>query len=157
LIETFGRLCDLAAGYGLSANLEPMPWVEVSNLAKAMRILDGAARANGGLLVDAIHFFRAGDSPQALAKLPRKFLRYMQLCDARPERPADVQEIIRQARSDRLFPGEGGLDLKGLLGALPAGTPISLEIPVAKNIEPLERARRALAATNAILNVVEVA
>src|SRR5438034_4142705 len=44
---------------------------------------------------------RAGDSPQALAKLPRRFLRYMQLCDARPERPADMQEIIRQARSDR--------------------------------------------------------
>jgi sugar phosphate isomerase/epimerase len=81
----------------------------------------------------------------------------MQLCDARPERPADMQEIIRQARSDRLFPGEGGLDLKGLLGALPAGIPISLEIPVAKKIEPLERARRALAATNAILNVGEVA
>jgi sugar phosphate isomerase/epimerase len=157
LIESFGRLCDLAAGYGLSANLEPMPWVDVSNLAKAMRILDGAARANGGLLVDAIHFFRAGDSPQALAKLPRKFLRYMQLCDARPERPADMQEIIRQARSDRLFPGEGGLDLKGLLGALPAGIPISLEIPVAKKIEPLERARRALAATNAILNAGEAA
>jgi len=157
LIESFGRLCDLAAGYGLSANLEPMPWVDVSNLAKAMRILDGAARANGGLLVDAIHFFRAGDSPQALAKLPRKFLRYVQLCDARPERPADLQEIIRQARSDRLFPGEGGLDLKGLLGALPAGIPISLEIPVAKKIEPLERARRALAATNAILNAGEAA
>ncbi len=134
-----------------------MPWVDVSNIAKAMRILDGAARPNGGLLVDAIHFFRAGDSPQALAKVPRRFLRYMQLCDARPERPADMQEIIRQARSDRLFPGEGGLDLKGLLGALPAGIPISLEIPVAKKIEPLERARRALAATNAILNVGEVA
>jgi sugar phosphate isomerase/epimerase len=155
--DTFGRLCDLAGSYGLSANLEPMPWVDVSNIAKAMRILDGAARANGGLLVDAIHFFRAGDSPQALAKVPRRFLRYMQLCDARAERPSDLQEIIRQARSDRLFPGEGGLDLKGLLGALPAGIPISLEIPVAKKIEPLERARRALAATNAILNVGEVA
>ena len=157
LIDTFGRLCDLAARHGLSANLEPMPWVDVSNIAKAMRILERAARPNGGLLVDAIHFFRAGDSLQALAKVPRRFLRYVQLCDARPERPADMQEIIRQARSDRLFPGEGGLDLKGLLGALPAGIPISLEIPVAKKIEPLERARRALAATNAILSVGEVA
>ena len=155
LIETFGRLCDLAAGYGLSANLEPMPWVDVSNLAKAMRILDGAARENGGLLVDAIHFFRAGDSPQALAKVPRRFLRYMQLCDARPERPADMQEIIRQARSDRLFPGQGGLDLKGLLRALPGEIPISLEIPISKRMEPLERARRALDATRAILTMGE--
>lgn len=151
LIETFGRLCDLAARYGLSANLEPMPWVDVSNVAKAMRILDGAARANGGLLVDAIHFFRAGDKPQALAKVGRQRLRYMQLCDAPPERPSDMQEIIRQARSDRLFPGEGGLDLQGLLSALPAGIPLSLEIPLAKRMDPLERARRALAATKAIL------
>jgi sugar phosphate isomerase/epimerase len=155
LIETFGRLCDLAAGYGLSANLEPMPWVEVSNLAKAMRILDGAARANGGLLVDAIHFFRAGDSLQALAKAPRKLLRYTQLCDARPERPADMQEIIRQARSDRLFPGEGGLDLHGLLAALPAGLPLSLEVPVSRKMQPLERARQALEAARAILTMGE--
>jgi sugar phosphate isomerase/epimerase len=116
-----------------------------------MRILDGAARANGGLLVDAIHFDRAGDTPQALAKVDRRRLRYMQLCDARPERPADTQEIIRQARGDRLFPGEGGLDLKGLLCALPAGIPLSLEIPVAQKLEPLERARRALAATKRLL------
>jgi sugar phosphate isomerase/epimerase len=155
LIETFGRLCDLAAGYGLSANLEPMPWVDVSNLAKAMRILDGAARANGGLLVDAIHFFRAGDSLQALAKVPRKLLRYTQLCDARPERPAHMQEIIRQARSDRLFPGEGGLDLHGLLAALPAGLPLSLEVPVSRKMQPLERARQALEAARAILTMGE--
>jgi sugar phosphate isomerase/epimerase len=155
LIETFVRLCDLAARYGLSANLEPMPWVEVSNLAKAMRIVDGAARANGGVLVDAIHFFRAGDSPQALAKVPRKFLRYMQLCDARAERPSDLQEIIRQARSDRLFPGHGGLDLKGLLRALPSEIPISLEIPISKKMEPLERASQALEAARAILTMGE--
>ena len=59
LIETFGRLCELAGRYGLRANLEPMPWVDVSNIATALRILRSAGRANGGLLVDAIHFFRA--------------------------------------------------------------------------------------------------
>ncbi|HKQ28057.1 MAG TPA: sugar phosphate isomerase/epimerase [Burkholderiales bacterium] len=151
LIETFADLCDLAARYGLAANLEPMPWVDVSNIAKALRVLDAAARPNGGLLVDAIHFFRAGDTLEALAKVPRHQLRYMQLCDARAERPADMDEIVRQARSDRLFPGEGGLDLRGLMAALPADIAISLEIPVAKKMEPLQRARRARTATNAIL------
>jgi sugar phosphate isomerase/epimerase len=155
LIQTFGRLCNLAAGYGLSANLEPMPWVDVSNLASAMRILDGAGRENSGLLVDAIHFYRAGDTPLALAKVPRKRLRYTQLCDAPDERPADLQEIIRQARSDRLFPGEGGLDLKALLRALPPQIPLSLEIPVARTMAPLERARRALQTTKAILSTWE--
>ena len=151
LIDSFGRFCDLAIRYGLAANLEPMPWVHVSNIAKAMRVINGAARENSALLVDAIHFDRAGDSLQVLAELPRKLLRYAQLCDARPERPADMQEILRQARSDRLFPGEGGLDLKGLLRALPGGIPISLETPVSKKMAPLQRARRALEATEAIL------
>jgi len=147
LIDRFGTLCDLAARYRLAANLEPMPWVDVSNIAKARRVLEGAGRANSALLIDAIHFFRAGDR---FDDIPRR-LHYAQLCDARAERPADMQEIIRQARGDRLFPGEGGLDLAGLLRALPAELPLSLEIPYAKPLPALERARRALAATKAVL------
>lgn len=150
LAENFGRLCDLAARYRLAANIEPMPWVEVSNVAKARRVLDRAARTNAALLVDAIHFFRAGDR---FSEIPKK-LNYMQLCDAGPERPADMQEIIRQARSDRLFPGEGGLDLRGLMRALPTDLPISVEVPCAKPMTPLERAQRALAATQLLLSRV---
>ena len=152
LTNTFGTLCDLAARYQLFANLEPMPWVDVSNMAKALRVIDGAARPNGALLVDAIHFFRGGDRPAALAGVPRERLRYMQLTDARAEVPTDMQEMIRQARGDRLFPGEGGLDLRGLLKALPAALPISLEIPYAKPMPALERVRRALDATKAMLD-----
>jgi len=150
LVENLGRLCDLAARYRLAANLEPMPWVEVSNIVKAKRVLDQAARTNSAPLVDAIHFFRAGDR---FSEIPQK-LNYMQLCDARPERPADMQEIIRQARADRLFPGEGGLDLQGLMRALPRELPISVEIPYARPMTPLERARRALAATQLLLSRV---
>jgi sugar phosphate isomerase/epimerase len=148
LANTFGELCDLAARYRISANLEPMPWVDVSNLEKAKRITEGAARPNGAVLVDAIHFFRARDK---FEDIPKK-LNYAQFCDARPQIPIDMQEMIRQARGDRLMPGEGGLDLAGLLRALPAGLPISLEIPYAKPMPALERARRALAATKAVLD-----
>jgi len=138
LIDSFGRLCDLAARYGLNANLEPMPWVEVSSVAKAMRVVDGARRRNGALLVDAIHFFRAGDR---FAELKGLKLNYAQLCDAPAERPGDMQEIIRQARGDRLPPGEGGLDLRGLLAALPPDLPLSLEVPLARNLSALEKAK----------------
>lgn len=157
LTQTFGELCDLAGRYQLRANLEPMPWVDVSNVAKALRVLRGAGKSNSGLLVDAIHFSRARDSLGDLKKVPREYLRYAQLCDARAEIPTDPQEVVRQARGDRLFPGEGGLDLRGLLGALPADVPLSLEVPVAKAMPPLERARRAIDATNAILATKGVA
>jgi len=86
--------------------------------------------------------------------VPKSRLRYLQLCDALPGVPADMQEIIRQARSDRLFPGEGGLDLRGLLRALPADLPISLEIPMARPMPPYERARTALEKTRDLLATV---
>ena len=128
-----------------------MPWVDVSSVAKALRILGGAGRANSGLLVDAIHFFRAGDRVDHLSAIPRRYLHYAQFCDARRERPADMQETIRQARSDRLLPGEGGLDLAGLLRALPPELPLSLEIPYARPMPALERAQRAREATLRLL------
>ena len=149
LIQSFGALCDLAQRYGLSANIEPMPWVETSTVAKAKRVLHAAGRYNGALLVDPIHFFRADNAFEDLKGVAK---RYLQFCDARKERPTDTAELIRQARGDRLFPGEGGLDLRGLLAALPADLPMSLEIPHAGGLEPGERARRALEATRKLLN-----
>ena len=151
LADSFGRLCDLATRYRLIANLEPMPWVDVSSVDKALTVLRAAARANSALLVDAIHFYRAGDRVDQLAAVPRHYLHYAQFCDAHRERPAEMQEIIRQARADRLMPGEGGLDLAGLLRALPAGLPLSLEIPYARPMPALERARRAREATLRLL------
>jgi len=151
LADNFARLCDLAGRYQLIANLEPMPWVDVSTIAKALAVLRRAGRANSGLLVDAIHFFRAGDRVAELPSLPGQYLHYAQFCDARRERPADMQEIIRQARSDRLMPGEGGLDLHGLLRALPGALPLSLEVPYAKPMPALERARRARESTLRLL------
>lgn len=148
LVESFGALCDLAARYGLSANLEPMPWVDISTVAKAKRIIHGSGRKNAALLVDAIHFYRADNTLEDLKDVPK---RYMQLCDAQPGRPSDMQEVIRQARGDRLFPGEGALDLRSLLRALPDDLLLSLEVPVARKIDPFERARLAIEATKRLL------
>lgn len=148
LADNLGRLCDLAAPYGLGVNVEPMPWVEIRNVSRARRLLDAVRRPNAAVLVDAIHFYREDNALEELKTVPH---RYAQICDATAGRPPDLQEIIRQARGDRLFPGEGGLDLKGLLAALPPDLPISVEIPHARPMPPLERARRALAATKALL------
>ncbi|MBU6436228.1 MAG: sugar phosphate isomerase/epimerase, partial [Betaproteobacteria bacterium] len=39
LIDTFCDLCDLAARYGLGANLEFMPWTDAKDLLQAARIV----------------------------------------------------------------------------------------------------------------------
>jgi sugar phosphate isomerase/epimerase len=144
--HSFAALCELAARYGLHANLEPMPWVEVSTVAKAKRLIERAGK--GALLLDPIHFYRADNRIAELSGAP---LRYLQFCDAHPGRPTDPQELMRQARGDRLFPGEGALDLRALLQAVAADLPISVEVPYAKPMAPLERARRALSATREVL------
>jgi len=138
LIDSFGRLCDLAGKYNLGVNLEPMPWVAISTVAKAKRILDGARRRNGAYLADAIHFFRADNRLDELRGVP---MNYVQFCDARAGRPADMQEMIRQARFDRLSPGEGALPLKDFLREIPQQLPISLEVPMTRKLPPLERAK----------------
>jgi sugar phosphate isomerase/epimerase len=138
LIDGFGRLCDLAGKYRLGVNLEPMPWVAISTVAKAKRILDGAQRRNAAYLADAIHFFRADNRLDELRGVP---MNYVQFCDARAGRPADMPEMIRQARFDRLPPGEGGLPLKDFLNEIPDRLPISLEVPMMRKLPPLERAK----------------
>jgi len=141
LTDNFGRLCDLAGAYGLTVNIEPMPWMDISRVVQAKKLIAAAGRKNAALLVDPIHYFRADNKYEDLAGVA---FNYLQFCDARAERPADDKELMRQARADRLLPGEGGLDLAGLLRALPADLPISLEIPIARKLEPVARARLVL-------------
>ena len=149
LVDSFGRLCDLADRYKLGVNLEPMPWVAISTVAKAKRILDGARRQNGAYLADAIHFFRADNRLDELRGVP---MNYVQFCDARAGRPADMQEMIRQARFDRLPPGEGALPLKDFLNAILKQIPISLEVPMTRELPPLERAKLVYESTLKVLD-----
>jgi sugar phosphate isomerase/epimerase len=158
LTDRFGALCDAAAKLGLHPSLEPMPWTDVRDITQAARILAAAGRPNCGVLIDAIHFDRAGSRTDDIARVPRQWFRYVQLCDAPAERPSDTAELLHQARAERLFPGQGGLDLAGLVQALPRDIPISLEIPTARlaaSVPAAERARRMLAATRALLARVD--
>jgi sugar phosphate isomerase/epimerase len=154
LVERFAALCDLGAPLGLAMSLEPMPWTDVRTFADALSVVEAARRDNGAVLVDAIHFDRAGDTPAMLATAPPGRLRYLQLCDAPAERPRDMAVILQQARTARLMPGDGGLDLSGLLRAAPRGLPIGLEVPMpalVREIGAVAAARRLREKTESLL------
>ena len=129
--DNLARLAQAGEAYGLTMNLEPMPWTQMRTLADAQALIAASGQNNVGILVDAIHFWRAGESLDTLATLAPQQLNYMQLCDAPALIPTDTQELIYQARSARKVPGEGGLDLHGLMAALPPTLPVSLEVPLA--------------------------
>ena len=129
--ENLAKLAQAGEDYGLTMNLEPMPWTHLPTLASAQKLITESGQRNVGILVDAIHFWRAGESLEALSALAPEQLNYMQLCDAPAQIPTDIQELIYQARSARRVPGEGELDLRGLLAALPSTIPVSVEVPLA--------------------------
>jgi len=156
LVDCFGAFCELAAGFGITANIEPTPWVEVRTVAMADRLIV-AAGVDAGIVVDPIHFDRAGDDPAQLARLPASRFKFMQLCDAPAARPGDLETMLFQARAERLMPGDGGLNLRALLAAVPADTPISLEVPMnalAATTPASVRARRILEKTRALLDAL---
>jgi sugar phosphate isomerase/epimerase len=155
LSENLAALCDIAAPLGIAPCLEPMPWTDAKNFAHGARIVGNANRANAGLLIDPIHFDRGGSVASEIPGVPAAWLRYIQMCDAPAERPTTLEGLLHQARAERLLPGDGGLDLRGILRAVPSDAPISIEIPqeaLAKTVPAVERARRAIAATKRLLD-----
>lgn len=152
LTDRFAALCERAAPRGLVACIEAMPWTDVRDLVQAARIVEQAGRDNAGVLIDPIHFDRAGSRLEQIAAVAPRRLPYMQFCDAPAERPATLEGLLHQARASRLPPGEGELDLAGLLQAMPPEVPLSLEVPLAwPGAGALARARRVLEATRRLL------
>ncbi len=154
LTASFAALCEASAPFGLSTDLEFMPWTKVPDARTALRIVSAAAQPSGGVLVDALHFARSATSLADIAAIPRQRLHYAQICDAPSEIPTTAEGLIHTARCERLWPGEGGIDLAGLFATLPRDLPISVEIPNDKRVPVLGAAawaRQALAASKSTL------
>jgi sugar phosphate isomerase/epimerase len=156
--DRFASLCDAAQSRNLTVDLEFVTWTETPDLERAAQIVRGADRGNGGLLVDTLHFSRSGCSIADLAALPRSWFHFAQLCDAPAAAPDSVEGLIHAARNERLFLGDGDLDLRGILCSLPAGIPFSLEIPrasLAQRVGLDEVAQQALVSARRYIEAFE--
>ncbi len=155
LVSSYVALCEAARPFGLSCDLEFMPWTKVPDLGAASRVVAQAAQPNSGIIVDALHFDRSGGRPEQLVGLPRDWLHYAQLCDGPAARPTDEAELIRAARTERWLPGEGGIDLAGLWRRLPDDLPVSVEVPHRQRIAELGHERWAREALRASQRLIE--
>jgi len=159
-IDRFARLCELARPLGLTVDLEFPSWTETPDLGEATRVMRGADQPNAGILVDLLHFARSGSSIADLHQLPPHWFHFAHVCDAPARVPSTNEGLIRTARFERLFPGEGGIDVHGILGALPPGIPYALEIPRATLVAQVgapEHARQAINAARRYLDRVPAA
>jgi sugar phosphate isomerase/epimerase len=152
------RLAELAAPFGLTVDLEYMVFSGVKRLRAALAIVEAAAQPNLQVLVDALHWMRAGDTVAELRAAPPGGIGYVQLCDGPARGPTGREDLIAEARTRRLPPGEGEFPLHALLAAMPPACPLSIEVPFSNGDlcqakvagppgeEPLRHARRLLAA-----------
>ena len=156
LTANYARLCEVMAPYGLTADLEFMPWTAVKDARSALRIVQNAGTpANAGILVDALHFGRSTTTLDDIHALPRGLLHYAQICDGKVPGPRTREGLIHDARCERLLPGEGGMDLKALFAALPADLPVSIEIPSDSRAPVMGYAAWARATVDATRRVLE--
>ena len=153
-LERFCELCDRAQRYGLHVCLEFAIYTGVRTLADAVRLVKKSGFANASVLVDALHFSRSGGLPSDIAGIDASLFRYAQICDAVATIPTEPADLIREARTGRLLPGEGALPLRELVAALPASIPLAVEAPASATagLPALERAQRAWRSMQALLD-----
>ena len=145
--ERFATLCDLAKPLGIFVSLEFPWWTETGNLETAATVLNAVKRSNAGILVDMLHFARSRSSLVTLKKLPPEWFQFAHVCDGPAATPTTTQDVLHEARSQRMFAGDGAFGVREILDCLPQDITYALEIPgdaLAARIGFEEYARRAL-------------
>lgn len=152
---SLASLCEAAAGFGLSIDLEFMPQSETGDLASALRVLRAADQPNQGVIVDALHSSRARVGVEEIAGIPREWLHYAQICDGPAEIPTSREALNHAARHERLLPGDGGIDLAAIFAALPPDLPIAVEVPNDERSKGMSTEAWARRAREASLKILE--
>jgi sugar phosphate isomerase/epimerase len=165
LIDKLSELVNDARAFGITPLIEPISYQKVDTFAAAVFV---AERTGCGIMLDVLHFVRAGGTADDLEAAPVGAVQLVQLCDgpaavphlsspARMPLGQDTDGSARQieSRARRLVPGEGDFPLHEILAKLP-GVPISVEVPdvayvescgVAKHLERLMASTRTLIST----------
>jgi sugar phosphate isomerase/epimerase len=144
LRDSLAALVEDARKYGIRPSVEPISYQPLDSVTAAGLLVE---ETGCGIMLDVLHFVRAGGRIPQLEDLPAGAVTVIQLCDGPHGTPAlpvprsmplgqDVNGSARQieSRSKRLAPGEGVFPLREILAALP-DAPISVEVPDVAAIE----------------------
>jgi len=150
--EAFALLCDRAAAHGLDVAIEF--WASSAIDARiAAEIVAGAARGNGGLLVDTWHAHHEPHAGDVLRGVSNGDVKSVQVSDVGSETLSDYFAATMHARR---LPGDGVADLISwvrLLDAIGALVPLGVEVlsDTLHALAPDDAARRAGNAMRALL------
>ncbi|WP_099361202.1 sugar phosphate isomerase/epimerase family protein [Fredinandcohnia onubensis] len=101
--------------------------------------LDLVGESNVGIVLDSFHWYTSQESIEDILAIETSRIKYVHLNDARPIPVEDVLD------NDRVFPGEGAIDLEGFLKALDEINYTGLVTQEILTIEELEESCEELA------------
>ncbi len=126
-VDNFGRFCDAVANLGMTVSMEaPVTQNTVNTLAKALKVIQEAGRANAVICLDPLHFFRVGHTADLLKGHNPKLFPYTQIRDGSPISAPGAQPSAGPPGSQPAM-GLGSVPLGDILDALPADLPLSIE------------------------------
>lgn len=130
-VDRYGSFCEQAAQFGLTLNLEFPIVSELTTMQQAMELQDKVGAPNLKILMDMIYVYKTGLTTEEIQAADPSRFGVIHLCDW----PADMagREMVEVVRGGRAYCGEGVVDLKGVLKALPKNV-CSIELPNVQEI-----------------------
>jgi sugar phosphate isomerase/epimerase len=107
-------ICDRVAPHGMQVAVEAFPWSGLKNIRTARAVVDASGAANAGLMIDIWHFYNTRSALEDLEGIRPEQIAAVQLNDGR----IVEDDFLVEARRGRLLPGDGQLDITGLLTGL---------------------------------------
>lgn len=126
-VDQLFTLFAMAEPRGLEVAYEFAPPHTFNSLKAVCEVIKASNAKNVGLLIDAMHYFRCGETVSELKQVYSD-ISYVQLSDTPLH--GTTEDYYKEASFRRLAPGQGELDLVRLLASVPPDVPIGLEIPM---------------------------
>ncbi len=121
-VEGFATLCERAKAYDIRVSIEHIPWYAIPDIDTAWEIVQESGATNGGICVDLMHWQRQRGGPDfdRLRHIPGEHINYVQLTDDTGRPVSSAEEYMVECLTVRPVPGEGIIDLGGMLATLAA-------------------------------------
>ena len=151
VLRQLHRLCDLAEAEGLDIGLEFTGLSPgCASLIEAVTLHRQLDRANIGIAIDALHFFRTGGTLDQLRAVNPALISYAQICDGSDMR---VTNDYLDEAMNRMIPGKGVFPLREFVGLFADHVDFDVEVPTTTlpaGMTPAQWASRAFLASQAL-------
>jgi 2-keto-myo-inositol isomerase len=112
--RNYRELLEIGLAMGVRPAMEFLGFVDdINTIEDGLEIITKAGHPAGTVVLDPFHIFRGGGSPESIAKLRADQIAIMHFNDT-PAHPPRAE----QHDKDRVYPGDGHLDLKRQLDLL---------------------------------------